>query len=161
MKKYLILILTMMIVLSSTSIANASIKSVPTNLCESIGGFNTSAEEIMRENTFVQVLMACCVMVDYCAYNPLYMPSYENPSYIGLVDNVNSLYFAIPDTKGQFHLLLYSPDKSMLFYMGDDTIQSSKKDAEYVMETSCKKYVKLDSEDMLAGANYIINLFGK
>ena len=160
MKKCLILILGMIIVLSSTSIANASIESVPTNLCKSISNFSTSAEELIRENTFVQVLMACCVMVDYCGYNPLYIPNYENPSYIGLLD-MNSLYFAIPDTKGQFHLLIYSPDKSILFYMGDDAKQSSKKDAEYVMETSCKKYVELDSEDMLAGANYILNLFGQ
>ena len=160
MKKALSFILAAFITMSCFSFANADMSNVPVNLCESISELSTSGKKLFEEDTFVKVLMACFVMIDYCGYNPLYMPSFDHPAYIGLLE-VDALYFAIPDTKGAYHILTYLPDKQILLYMGDEAKQASSKDAEYVMKISTVKYSILEAEDMYTGANYLLSISGQ
>ena len=156
MKKIITIIVVLFISLQIITVS-ADVIPIPATVCSSISDISTSVEDLYESSTFTQVLMACFSMIDYCSYNPLYMPSYDYPAYLGLIEN-QGLYFAIPSTKGEYHLLSYLPANRMLVYMGEGTEQANYKDAEYVIKQACKSYVKLDAEDMLAGANYILNI---
>ena len=150
-----LLIMSSLLMIISPCVADMTI--VPTIVSPMISDYGASLDELMDANNNIHCMMSNLIMLDYCHYNPKYEPNYEHDSYIGLCKDLG-LYFAIPDAKGRYYILLYSPNQKVLFFMGNDAIQKTAKDAEYLMRSSCTSYEKLASDDMMYAAYLVMAL---